>query len=156
MIRILKKGKAKKIIFVKSIKDNIKKSQKVYEVDLFDDDVAENLSKEEEVTYLTKEAVSKLQSFSWIADTNAFSHMTNKLNLFSDSLTRIKRRIIKVKGGELHVDYMEIVILRSRSGKKVIIERVYYIFGLGANLLLCRRLCMLGLKGRFDINFIYL
>ena len=34
--------------------------------------------------------------------------------------------------------------------------RVYYILGLKVNLLLYRRLCILGLNGRFDINFIIL
>ena len=34
--------------------------------------------------------------------------------------------------------------------------RVYYISGLDANLLLCKRFCMLELKGRFNTNAIYL
>ena len=34
--------------------------------------------------------------------------------------------------------------------------RVYYVFGFDANLLLCKRLCMLELKDRFDTNAIYL
>ena len=51
---------------------------------------------------------------------------------------------------------MKIVILRSRLEKKVIIKRVYYISNLEANLLLYRRLYMLDLKERFNINFIYL
>ena len=33
--------------------------------------------------------------------------------------------------------------------------RVYYITGLDANLLLCRKLYMLKLKSRFNINAIY-
>ena len=34
--------------------------------------------------------------------------------------------------------------------------RIYYIFNLNANLLSCKRLYMLKLKDRFDINAIYL
>ena len=51
---------------------------------------------------------------------------------------------------------MRIVILRSRLEKKVIIKRVYYISNLEANLLLYKRLYILDLKERFNINFIYL
>ena len=51
---------------------------------------------------------------------------------------------------------MRIVILRNQSRKKIIIKRVYYISNLEANLLLYKRLYMLDLKERFNINFIYL
>lgn len=68
----------------------------------------------------------------------------------------MKRRTIKVGGGVWHTDHMGTVILRSRSGKEVIIEQVYHVPGLGANLLSCRKLCMLGLKGNFDIDSTYL
>ena len=47
------------------------------------------------------------------------------------------------------------MILRSRLEKEVVIKRVYYVFNLDANLLLYKRLCILDLKERFDINFIY-
>ena len=50
---------------------------------------------------------------------------------------------------------MRIVILCSRLKKRVIIKRVYYIFNLEANLLLYKRLYILNLKERFNINFIY-
>ena len=48
------------------------------------------------------------------------------------------------------------VVISSRKGKPVEIIRVYYILGLRANLLLCRRLYILGLIGRFDTNSIVL
>ena len=51
---------------------------------------------------------------------------------------------------------MKIVILRSRLEKEIIIKRVYYIFNLEANLLLYKKLYILNLKERFNINFIYL
>ena len=34
--------------------------------------------------------------------------------------------------------------------------RIYYVFDFNANLFLCKRLCILKLKDRFDINAIYL
>lgn len=154
LVRTLKKKKVKKVTFAKSTEDG-KKPQKAYRAESESSNIT-NDDEEEEVAYLIKEVASKLQPFSWIADTGASSHMTNKINLFSGPLTRIKRRIIKVEGGVLHTDHMKTVILRSRLEKEVIIKQVYYVPDLGANLLSCRRLYMLGLKGRFDIDFIYL
>ena len=82
--------------------------------------------------------------------------MTNKFNLFSDSLTRIRRRTIKVKERELYIDQMKTIVLRSRKERLIDIKRVYYVSDLKANLLLYRGLYILGLKDRFNINFIYL
>lgn len=67
----------------------------------------------------------------------------------------MKRRTIKVGGGTLYADRMGSVILPSQSGK-VVFERVYHVPDLGANLLSGRRLCMLGLVGKFDENTMFL
>ena len=45
--------------------------------------------------------------------------------------------------------------MQSRQERLMKIMRVYYIFNLDANLLSCKRLYMLKLKDRFDINAIY-
>ena len=45
--------------------------------------------------------------------------------------------------------------MRSRQERSIKIMRVYYVFDLNANLLLCKRLYMLKLKGRFNTNAIY-
>ena len=82
--------------------------------------------------------------------------MINKIILFNGSLIRIKRRIIKIKEKELHINQMGTIMIQSRQGRSIKIMRVYYVFDFDANLLLCRRLCMLELKGRFDTNAIYL
>ena len=111
---------------------------------------------EEEIAHITREAASKIPAATWIADTGASSHMTDKIQLFSGSLKPMRRRTIKVGGGYLHADVMGTIILRSRRGVEVVINQVYYVPELGANLLSCRRLCMLGLKGRFDANILYL
>ena len=81
--------------------------------------------------------------------------MTDKLTLFNDSLIRIKRRIIKVEKRELHIDQMSTIMMQSRQERSIKIIRVYYVSDLDANLLSCKRLCMLELKGRFDMNAIY-
>ena len=67
----------------------------------------------------------------------------------------MKRRIIKIKERELHINQMNIIIMRSRQERLIKIMRVYYVFDFDANLLLCKRLYMLESKDRFDINAIY-
>ena len=68
----------------------------------------------------------------------------------------MKRRTIKIRRGRLYSDQMRTIIIRSRKGKAVDIIRVYYVLDLEANLLSCRRLCILELNKRFDTNFIIL
>ena len=51
---------------------------------------------------------------------------------------------------------MNTIMMQSRQERLIKIMRVYYVFGFDANLLLCKRLCMLELKDRFDTNAIYL
>lgn len=51
---------------------------------------------------------------------------------------------------------MKKVVISSRKKKSIEIMRIYYILDLRANLLLYRRLCMLELTDRFNINSIIL
>ena len=67
----------------------------------------------------------------------------------------MKRRIIKIEEGELYINQMNTIIMQSRQRRLIKIMRIYYIFDLDANLLSCKRLCMLKLKDRFDTNTIY-
>ena len=82
--------------------------------------------------------------------------MINKITLFNDFFIRMKKRIIKIKEEELHIDQINTIIMQSRQERSIKIMRVYYISDFNANLLSCRRLCMLKLKDRFDTNAIYL
>ena len=66
------------------------------------------------------------------------------------------RRIIKVGGGYLHSSRYGDIEIPGRGGKPITIQRVYYVPNLGANLLSCRRLCTLGLRGEFDVKAIKL
>ena len=65
-------------------------------------------------------------------------------------------RIIKIKGGYLHLSRYGDIEIPRRAGKPITIQRVYYVLNLGANLLLYRRLCTLGLRGEFDMRAIKL
>ena len=46
--------------------------------------------------------------------------------------------------------------MQSRQERLIKIMRVYYVFNLNANLLSCKRLYILKLKDRFNMNAIYL
>ena len=81
--------------------------------------------------------------------------MINKIIFFNDSLTRIKRRIIKIEKKKLHINQMNTIIMQNRQKRSIKIMRVYYVFGFDANLLSCKRLCILELKDRFNTNAIY-
>ena len=155
LFRVLKNKKAekKKISFAKN-SDKGKRSQKIYETK---SNTSDNIfTEDKKITHITQKVARKLKPSSWIADTGALSHITNKFNLFSGHLTRMKRRTIKIKGGELYTDQMRTIVLSSRKGRSIEIKRIYYVSSLKANLLSYRRLCMLELKGRFDIDSIYL
>lgn len=153
LVRTLKKGKTKRVTFSKA-----KKGHKAYKAGSDSSSASEEDStdEDEEIAHITKEVASKLAPSSWIFDTAASSCMTDKIQLFSGPLKRMKRRTIKVGGGVLYADLMGTVIFDTRRGKPIRIERVYYVPDLGANLLSSRRLCMLGMKGRFDSDSIYL
>ena len=51
---------------------------------------------------------------------------------------------------------MNIIIMQSRQKRSMKIIRVYYVFDFDANLLSYKRLYMLKLKNRFNINVIHL
>ena len=51
---------------------------------------------------------------------------------------------------------MNTIIMQSRQERLIKIIYIYYVSDFDTNLLLCRRLYMLKLKGRFDMNAIYL
>ena len=110
----------------------------------------------DEIAHASIEAASKHSPTSWIADSGASSHMTDKLHLFSGPLEHMRRRTIKVGGGYLHSDRIGDITLLSKRGTPITINSVYYVPGLGANLMSTRRLCKLGLHGTFNENVKYL
>ena len=87
---------------------------------------------------------------------NALVYIINKIILFNDFFIRIKKRIIKIKEEELYINQINIIIMRSRQERSIKTMRIYYVFNFDANLLSCKRLCILKLKDRCYTNTIYL
>ncbi len=61
--------------------------------------------------------------------------------MFKGPIILIKRRIIKVGGGRLYIEFKERVKIRVAS-IFLILEDILYIPSLGINLLLSRKLCL--------------
>ncbi len=95
----------------------------------------------EKTVALLKNVASKIPRSEWVADFNAFSHMTDQLRLFNGSLNRIKRRQIKIGEGKLYVDYCGTVTMRDHNENSVLLSSVLYVFNLGVNLLSDKRMC---------------
>ncbi len=110
----------------------------------------------EDIAALSKDIVSKISEFDWVADSDASSHMTDQLRLFSDSLVRIKRRTIKVEGGKLYVNHCGTAVIRDRHENSVKLSSVLHVSKLGVNLLSERRMCEKGLQGSFDDKGLYM
>ncbi len=126
------------------------------ESEISDDEEKDENEESENIAALSKNIVSKIFEFNWVADSDAFSHMTDQLRLFSDSLIRIKRRIIKVEEEKLYVNYCGTAVMRNRQGNSVKLFSVLHVSKLDVNLLSGRRMCEKGLQGSFDKNGLYM
>ena len=104
----------------------------------------------EETAALSREAVCKIPRSKWVADSGASSHMTDKLQLFSGPLTKIRERRIKVGGGELRACHRGTCVIKDGHGNQGFLSSVLYVPKLGVNLLSGRRMCEKGLIGSFD------
>jgi len=92
------------------------KKHKVYNVksnnfEIFDNNEKDENEKSENIATLSKNIVSKISEFNWIADSDVFLHMTDQLQLFNNSLIYIKRCIIKVEERKLYVNYYDTAIM---------------------------------------------
>jgi hypothetical protein len=110
----------------------------------------------EEVANISKEQASKIPSSEWVADSGASSHMTDQHQFFSGPLYPIKRRTIKVGGGNLYTDYIGDAKMTMSNGDCLILSKVLYVPLLGVNLLSGRQMCKNGLFGSFDLKHLYL
>ena len=104
----------------------------------------------EETAALSREAVSTIPISKWVADSGASSHMTDKLQLFSGPLTKIRERRIKVGGGELRACHRGTCVIKDGHGNQRFLSSVLYVPKLGVNLLSGRRMCEKGLIGSFN------
>jgi len=82
--------------------------------------------------------------------------MTDQLRLFSDSLVRIKRRIIKVEERKLYVNHCDTAVIRDRHENSVKLSSVLHVSKLEMNLLFKRRMCEKDLQESFDDKDLYM
>lgn len=75
--------------------------------------------------------------------------MTDQKSLFRGPLLKIRPINIQVGGGVMQASEMGTAILQDKREKRITLQSVLYVPGLGANLLSCRKLCRFGLQGSF-------
>ncbi|RFU24803.1 hypothetical protein B7463_g11531, partial [Scytalidium lignicola] len=107
-----------------------------------------------ETCHLSKEELSKAIPQSWPSDTGVSSYMSDQPSIFKHMIP-IKRRRIKVGGGEMFAEYKGLAELKCDDGSSMLLQDVLYVPDLGVNLLFARRLCQAGLKGLFNATKMY-
>jgi hypothetical protein len=104
-----------------------------------------------ETCRLSKDILGKASPSTWAGDTGASSHMSDQPSLFR-RMIKIKRRLVRVGGGELYADWRGEAQVVCKDGSSTWLSDVLLVPNLGVNLLSGRRICAAGLKGRFDSN----
>ncbi len=137
------------------------KKHKVYnaksdDFEIFDNNEKDENEKSENIAALSKNIVSKISEFNWVADSDVFSHMTDQLRLFSDSLVCIKRCIIKVEEGKLYVNHCDTTVMQNHHKNSVKLSFVLYVSKLKMNLLSERRMYEKDLQESFDDKDLYM
>jgi len=121
------------------------KKHRVYNVksdsEISDDDENDENKKSENIAALSKNIVSKIFEFNWIANSDVFLHMTDQLRLFSESLICIKRCIIKVEEGKLYVNHCDTAVMQDHHENSVKLFSVLHVSKLKMNLFSERRMC---------------
>lgn len=97
----------------------------------------------------------EIPASSWISDSGASTHMTDDPSLFRGPLIKIKRRRIRVGGGELSSAKKGTVELRVQDGGSTLLKDCLLVPNLGANLMSGRRIVQKGLDGRFNESEMY-
>jgi len=140
---------------------NKHKKHRVYNVKSDDSEISDNNEKNENeksenIAVLSKNIVSKIFKFNWVADSDVFSHMIDQLWLFSDSLVCIKKCIIKVEERKLYVNHCDIAVMQNHHENSVKLSSVLYVSKLKVNLLFERRMCKKDLQESFDDKNLYM
>ncbi len=122
------------------------KKHRVYNVKSDDFEISDNNEKNENkksenIAALSKNIISKIFKFNWVADSDVFSHITDQLQLFNNSLIYIKRCIIKVEEKKLYVNHCDTAVMQDHHKNSVKLFFVFHVFKLEMNLLFERRMC---------------
>jgi len=146
--------------FIELLKSKHKK-HKIYNVKsddskIFDNNEKDENEKSENIAVLSKNIVSKISEFNWVANSDVFSHMTDQLQLFNDSLICIKRCIIKVKERKLYVNHCDTAVMQDHYENLVKLFFVLHIFKLEMNLLFERRMYEKDLQESFNDKNLYM
>ncbi|KAF7573128.1 hypothetical protein PtrM4_080330 [Pyrenophora tritici-repentis] len=162
--KLLKEYDAKKSskLLVKTPKqrNSHKRTGKAYgaeEVNSESDELSETSDSEPEeieTCRLSKDIVGKASPSTWAADTGASSHMSDQPSLFR-RMIKIKRRVVRVGGGELYADWKGEAQVVCKDGSSTWLSEVLLVPNLGVNLLSGRRICAASLKGRFNSHALY-
>jgi len=146
--------------FIKLLKSKHKKHRvynaKSNDFEIFDNNEKDENEKSENIATLSKNIISKISEFNWVADSDIFLHMINQLWLFSDSLVCIKRCIIKVEERKLYVNHCDIAIMWDHHENSVKLFSVLHVSKLEMNLLSERRMCEKDLQESFDDKDLYM
>ncbi len=137
------------------------KKHRVYNVKSDDSEISDNNEKDENeksenIAALSKNIVSKISEYNWVADSDVFLHMTDQLWLFNDSLVCIKRCIIKVEEEKLYVNHCNTTVMQDHYENSVKLSSVLHVFKLEVNLLSERRMCKKDLQKSFDNKDLYM
>ncbi len=136
------------------------KKHKVYNAksdsEISDNDENDENKESENIAALSKNIVNKISEFNWIADSDVFLHMTDQLQLFSESLICIKRCIIKVEEKKLYVNHCDTAVMWNHHENSVKLFFVLHVSKLEMNLLSERRMCKKDLQESFDDKNLYM
>ncbi len=140
---------------------NKHKKHRVYNAKSDDSEISDNNEKDENeksenIATLSKNIVSKISEFNWVADSDVFSHMTDQLQLFNDFLVCIKKCIIKVEEKKLYVNHCDTAVMQNHHKNSVKLSSVLHVSKLEMNLLSERRMCKKDLQESFDDKDLYM
>ncbi len=145
--------------FVELLKNKYKK-HRVYNVksdsEIFDDDENNENKESKNIAALSKNIVSKISEFNWVADSDVFLHMIDQLQLFSESLICIKKCIIKVEKRKLYVNHCNTAVMQDHYKNSVKLFFVLHVSKLKMNLLFEKRMCKKDLQESFDNKDLYM
>ena len=108
-----------------------------------------------EIATLFKKLTSIVFKFDWIVDIDVTFHMTDQLQLFSESLKSIRRRTIRVEEGRLYSDQCGTMIIRVNNDE-CRLTNVLYVPELRVNLLSDRRFIKCELRENFNNDKLFM